>query len=154
MTNEDAIFQLNGLIETARNGELGYLTAAQHVANTQLETVFLDYAKQRAGFVKHLQAEVERLGGTPATSGTIIAALHRGWIDLKSAVTGGDGASIIAACETGEDSGSAAFERVVNMDLTGETKTLVEKQYKSIVEAHKHMLHLKEQPATDYPKTD
>ena len=38
----------------------------------------------------------------PDNTGSIGGALHRGWIDLKSALGGGDHA-ILAATETGED---------------------------------------------------
>jgi uncharacterized protein (TIGR02284 family) len=155
VTPEETIQHLNELIETCRNGELGYRTAAEHVRNTQLETVFNDYSKQRTEFARQLQAEVSRLGGTPADSGTVAAALHRGWIDLKSGLSGGDGAAIVAACETGEDAAAAAFERVADMNLTGQTKLLVETQWRKIQEAHLHLLRLKEETAAaDYAKND
>ncbi len=156
MTIEETIAHLNDLIETCKDGENGYRTAEEQVRNTQLETVFAGYSKQRAQFARELQAEVERLGGTPTDSGTLAAALHRGWMDLKSALSGGDGASIVAACETGEDSAQAAFEKVVNMDISGETRTLVEKQWHKIQEAHTRMLRLKEETATgaDFQKND
>ncbi|MDQ6665615.1 MAG: PA2169 family four-helix-bundle protein [Acidobacteriota bacterium] len=146
---------MNKLIATSKNGELGYHAAAADVHNTQLETVFNDYAKQRAGFARQLQAEVERLGGTSTDSGTLGAAVHRGWMDLKSAISGGDGAAIVAACETGEDHAAAEFERVVNLDISGQTRTLVEKQWQKIKEAHAHLLRLKDETRrADYPKTD
>jgi uncharacterized protein (TIGR02284 family) len=155
VTPDDTILHLNDLTETCKDGEQGYRTAADHVRNTQLKTVFSDYAHQRGEFARHLQAEVERLGGSPTDSGTMTAALHRGWMDLKSALSGGDAAAIIAACETGEDAAAAAFERVVNMELSGRTKSLVEKQWRQIKEAHAHMLLLKEEAAgSDFPKNE
>ena len=99
MTLEDTIGHINQLIATSKDGELGYRTAAEHVHNTQLRTVFSDYARQRAQFALQLQGEVERLGGTAQDSGSITAALHRGWIDVKSALSGGDGSAIVAACD-------------------------------------------------------
>jgi uncharacterized protein (TIGR02284 family) len=155
VTSQETIDLLNGLVETCRDGELGYRTAAEAVSNTQLETVFSDYSKQRAGFVRQLQAEVERLGGIPAGSGTVTGTLYRGWMDVKSALSGGDGAAIIASCETGEDSAAASFERVFDMDISGQPKQLVESQWKKIKEAHQRMIRLKEEMSrTDYQKTD
>ncbi len=69
--------------------------------------------------------------------------MHRGWLDLKAAVTGGDAMGVVAACETGEDSAQAAYERVVNLDLSGETRSLIEKQWHKIQEAHQRLLNLK-----------
>src|SRR6266849_3017852 len=136
MTKDETIDHLNQLIHVCKDGEQGYHTAAGHVSNSQMETVFSEYAKERGQFVRQLQAEVERLGGTAADSGTLTAAMHRGWIDLKSALSGGDAGAIVAACETGEDAAQAAFERVVDSDVTGETRSLVEKQFRKIEEAH------------------
>jgi len=156
MTKEDTAAQLNGLIEVCKDGENGYNTVAGHVHNTELRTVFEGYAKQRAQFSRALQAEVERLGGSPVNSGTLTGAMYRGWIDLKAIVTGGDPGAIAAVCENGEDSAQAAFERVVNTDISGESRTLIEGQWRKIQEAHSRMAGLKEQisSGTEYPKND
>lgn len=145
MTNEETIDLLNGLIETCKDGENGYRQAADAVRNTELESIFAGYAKQRAEFAGQLQAEVERLGGSAGDSGSVSGAVFRGWMGIKSALTSGDGAAIVASCETGEDSAEATFEKVVNMDISGHPKTLVEAQWKKIKEAHVRMLRLKEE---------
>ncbi len=143
MTNEETIRHLNDLIAASRDGEEGYRTAAEHVSDSHFQTVFQEYARQRAGFVHALQAEVKRLGGEPNESGTFTAAVHRGWLDLKSALSGGNAGAIVAACETGEDAAQAAYERVVNLDISGEPRTVIEKQWHQIQEAHQRMLNLK-----------
>jgi uncharacterized protein (TIGR02284 family) len=147
VTPEETIVELNGLITTCKDGELGYRTAAADVRNTELETVFSEYAKQRGQFARNLQAEVERLGGNPEDSGSITGALLRGWMDLKSALSSGDGAAIIATCETGEETAVAAFEWVVNLHISGQTRLLVEKQYNAIKEARARLLRLKAERA-------
>jgi uncharacterized protein (TIGR02284 family) len=157
LTAPETVDHLNGLIEASRDGESGYRTAAADVNNSELRTIFGDYADQRAGFVRELEAEVVRLGGTPVKSGTLTAAVHRGWIDLKSGLSGGGAHAIVAACETGEDAAQAAFERVVNLDISGATRALVEKQWLQVKQAHKFMLRLKEETAADggqYLKND
>jgi len=113
------------------------------VRNTELETVLTRYAKQRGQFAKALQAEVKRLGGAAEDSGSGGGTLLRGWMDLKSSLTRGSGAAIIATCETGEEVAVAAFDWVVNLDISGQTRSLVEKQGKSIKEAHARLLRLK-----------
>jgi uncharacterized protein (TIGR02284 family) len=139
MTTEETITELNGLINTCRDGELGYTTAAADVRNTELETAFMAYAAQRRKFARDLQAEVKRLGGNPEESGSAGGTLLRGWMDVKSALTSGSEAAIIATCETGEEVAVAAFDWVANLDISGPTRSLVEKQRKSV----KHLLRLK-----------
>jgi uncharacterized protein (TIGR02284 family) len=155
VTTEDTIRQLNELIETCKDGELGYRAAAESVHNTELEGVFGEYSKQRGQFVRALQSEVERLGGTAAESGTVGAGLFRGWIHLKAALSGGDGGAIAAACESGEEVAVGAYELVLNSDITGPSRELVEKQARQIGEAHAHMLRLKvETHSADFQKND
>ena len=143
MTSEQTIDHLSGLIFVCKDGERGYHEAAETVRNSQVGSIFNEYSKQRAHFTRDLQTEVVRLGGHPPDHGTMTAALHRGWMDLKSVLSGGDAGALIAACETGEDAAQAVFERVVNTDISGHSRTLVEKQWRKIQEAHQHMLRLK-----------
>ncbi len=148
MNNEDTIDNLSGLISISKDGERGYHEAAELVRNSQMSTIFNEYGKQRAHFARDLQTEVERLGGKPPDHGSVSAVLHRGWMDLKSVLSGGDAAAIIAACETAEESAVAAFERVVKTDISGHSRSLVEKQWHKLLEAHQHMLRLKAEGAS------
>jgi uncharacterized protein (TIGR02284 family) len=156
MTTADTIVELNGLIQTCKDGELGYRTAATDVQNTELETVFTQFAKQRGQFARKLQAEVERLGGNPEGSGSMSGTLLRGWMDVKSALSSGSGAAVIATCETGEEVAVAAFEWVVNLDISGQTRSLVERQSKTIKGAHARLLRLKaeESAGAKFQKND
>ncbi len=156
MTTEETIAELNGLIQTCRDGELGYGSAAADVRNTELETVFTGYAKQRRQFVRNLQTEVRRLGGQPDDSGSAGGTLLRGWMDLKSSVTAGSGDAVIATCETGEEVAVAAFDWAANLGISGQTRTLVERQRKAIKEAHASLLRLKAESSdsVEFAKND
>lgn len=144
MTKEDQLQQLHELISVARDSELGYQTAAEHVDDIHLVGIFDEYAKQRAGFVEALTKEAARItGDVPSECGTVKGAVFRGWMNLKSAVTGGSAEAIVAACETGEDAAQAAYERVADTPVTGRIRSLVDAQLAGIKEAHQRMLHLK-----------
>lgn len=142
MTVEDTISHLNSLIETCKNGELGYAEAARLVDDTKLQTILEGYAKERAGFLRALQAEVKKLGGTPGESGSLGAALHRGWLEFKAAATLGDGGAILAACETGENSAWTHYKHVIDSEISGESRSMVEKQWGKVKEAIAHLQHL------------
>jgi uncharacterized protein (TIGR02284 family) len=154
MTDEELIPHLNDLIQVSEDGLHGYTTAAETVSNSELRSIFSGYASQRSAFIRDLSVEVARLGGTPVASGTLTEAVHRGWIDIKSLLSGGSSGALVAACETGDDSAKAAFERVVNLDITGKSRWLVESQFNKISEAHQHMLHLTKEMAdgVEFPK--
>ncbi|WPO80828.1 PA2169 family four-helix-bundle protein [Flavobacterium sp. KACC 22761] len=108
-TTTETVKTLEGLISILEDGKLGYTNAAEHVENLAMKADFLDYARERALFIVELQDEINKLGKSTDTSGGgPLGVLHRTWIDIKSAFTGGDTEAIINACITGEE---AAIEK-------------------------------------------
>lgn len=142
MVIEDTISALNSLIETSRNGELGYAEAARLVKDTRIQSILEGYSKERAGFVRALTAEVQKLGGKAEESGSVGAALYRGWMDVKSALTAGSSGAILAACETAEDSTWTHYKNVVDSQISGQSRALVDKQWEKVKEAIAHLQHL------------
>lgn len=127
MANNSTIDQLNHLVHINKDAEAGFHAAAGNVKNSEIETLFEGYAKQHAKFIAELQGEIGRLGGNPSDSGTLGGALHRGWMDLKSTLTGHSAGSMLTACETGEQSAEAAYAEAADANPAGQTHTLVEK---------------------------
>jgi uncharacterized protein (TIGR02284 family) len=156
MNSNTHLQNLNRLIEVCLDGDLGYRTAARHLHSSKLRTIFTDYAIRRSQFAEELRAEVEHLGGSPTDAGSAAASLHRGWIALKSAVSGGDAGAIVAACEAGEDSALASYQAAVHSifladlpaDPPSHTRSLIEKQRQAIEEAHHRIRHIKDEIAS------
>jgi len=136
MENDTTISTLNGLIETLKDGEYGFKTAAEGLQDSQAKALFQQYSRQRAEMSRELQAEVRRLGGDPDKSGSVAGAAHRGWINIKSVVTGKDDGSIIAEAERGEDSAKKMYEEALRAPLVTQTLALVREQSMKIHDAH------------------
>ena len=136
MDNDNVISTLNNLIETCKDGENGFRTAADGVKNSELRTLFLTYSQQRARFAAELQAEVRNLGGDPENTGSVAATLHRGWINIKSTVTGEDEGAIISECERGEDSAVRNYKDALSESLPANVLSIVQRQYTDVKEAH------------------
>src|SRR3954452_5130722 len=66
-TNEKVIAVLNGLIETCKNAEEGFRTAAEGVTDQSVKTAFAKFSRERWGMARELQDEVQGLGGNPET---------------------------------------------------------------------------------------
>lgn len=147
-TNDDAISTLNNLIETCKDGENGFRTAAEGVTNAELKTLFNTYSQQRAQFAAELQGEVRRLGGDPEKTGSVAATLHRGWIDIKSTVTGQDENAIIAECERGEDSAKKNYEEALGENLPANVAEIVQRQFGQVKEAHDRIRNLERATGT------
>lgn len=86
--------------------------------------------------MRELQQEVRKLGGDPAKSGSVAATLHRGWINIKSAVTGKDEGAVISEAERGEDSAVANYRDALEQNLPSTVQMLVQRQYTEIKAAH------------------
>jgi uncharacterized protein (TIGR02284 family) len=134
--NDHLITTLNNLIETCKDGENGFRTAAGGVKNGELKTLFNLYSQQRAQFAAELQAEVRNLGGDPEDTGSVAATLHRGWINIKSIVTGEDESAIISECERGEDSAVKNYKEALSENLPVNVQSIVERQFTEVKEAH------------------
>lgn len=127
---------LNNLIETCKDGEQGFQTAAQGARDPQLKELFQTYARQRAEFARELQEAIRQLGAQPETSGSTAGALHRGWMNIKSAITGNSDSAIVEEAERGEDAAKAAYEEALSAPLPGNIRPIVERQYAAIKQAH------------------
>jgi uncharacterized protein (TIGR02284 family) len=136
VNREELIECLNDLIHTCRDGENGFQTAADHVRDAGLKSFFADCSVQRAQFASELESEVRQLGGTPAKSGSVSAAFHRGWMNIKSIVTGGSTDAIVAECERGEDAAVANYQQVLKKNLPPNVLPVVKHQFTEIKRAH------------------
>ena len=136
MDQRDLIETINNLIETSRDGEEGFRTCAEGVKSPQLKQMFEHAASRCRQAVSELQAKVRGLGGDPERSGSVSGALHRGWVDVKSTITGMNEAAVLAECERGEDVAKKAYEEALAKDLPADIRTIVERQYQGVREHH------------------
>lgn len=145
--NDDVISTLNNLIETCKDGQNGFRTAAEGVKDTKLTMLFDTCSQQRGQFAAELQNEVRRLGGDPEETGSTAAVLHRGWINIKSAVAGEDEGAVISECERGEDSAVKSYEEALKNSLPADVQMIVERQFLQVKEAHDRIRFLEKSKA-------
>jgi uncharacterized protein (TIGR02284 family) len=147
--NDKVISVLNGLIETCKDGQNGFQTAADGINRSELKSLFYQYSQQRAQFAGELQTEVRSLGGDPEQAGSVAATLHRGWMNIKSAVTGEDENAVLAEAERGEDTAVAAYkDALADQNLPSDVRAIVERQYAQVQEAHDRVRNLERATGT------
>jgi uncharacterized protein (TIGR02284 family) len=144
MANDSVITTLNNLIETCKDGQEGFQQAAEGVKDSSLKSLFYEYSQQRAQFVGELQGLVRELGGEAETSSSIAGALHRGWINIKSAVTGQDDAAILNECERGEDVAKNAYKDALAADLPSNVTSVIQAQATQVQQAHDRIRGLRD----------
>ena len=134
--NQRVIAALNTLVETCKDGEQGYRAAAGALRNPDLRRLFTMYAAERAQFAAELSSIIRQLGGEPEISGSVAAALHRGWTNIRSAVAGRSQRAVIAEAERAEDVAKQAYQHALGEDLPPDVRAIVDRQYARVREAH------------------
>jgi len=140
--NDKVISILNNLIETCKDGQDGFRKAAEGVKDSHLRSLFNAFSLERAQFAGELQTEVGNLGGDPERTGSVSGSLHRGWINLKSAITGGNDSAIIAECERGEDSAKKNYREALENNLPANIEVIVNRQYTQVQRVHDQVRNL------------
>lgn len=134
---------LNDLIETCKDGEQGFRSAAEKAKASSLKSLFAQYAAQRAEYARELQGLVSQMGGDPATSGHVAGTLHRGWLNLKEALTKNEDKALIDECEAAEDAAVKNYREARSKALPAQVAAIVEWQAAGVEEAHRALSDLK-----------
>jgi uncharacterized protein (TIGR02284 family) len=142
MSNAISVF--NDLIETSKDGEKGFRTSAEDTRNGELKSVFVARARDCAKAAADLQQIVTRLGGEPDSGGSVAGAVQRGWVNLKSSVTGRSDLAILEECERGEDVAKARYRKALEVDLPDDIRDIVQRQYDGVVRNHDQVLELRD----------
>ena len=127
-----AIEVLNDIVNILEDGKKGYKTAAEHIEDHDLRTMFNLYAQQRADFSAQIQNEIRELGGEPESNDDTKGKMHRVWLNLRAAVTGNDKDNVIAECERGETSAIEEYEEALKEDIPEFLKSKLVKQHDEI----------------------
>lgn len=131
------------LLNLNRTSAKGYQEAADEVKSSELKSQLNQYSQQRSQFVSQLEQQANQLGITAQNDTTLesvatdaAAAVHRGWINVKSAITGSDDSSILSTCETGEESALKAYDTALQaQDLSPSAKSVLQQQRSEIQSA-------------------
>jgi uncharacterized protein (TIGR02284 family) len=135
---KEIISTINSLIETLKDGQDGFRQAAEAVADPELKSLFSEYSLQRSRFAGELQNQAINLGeSNPEDSSSAAGAMHRAWINLKSAITSRDDHAILAECERGEDSAVKEYKDAMEAEnLSSPIREIVSRQYTEVKSAH------------------
>ena len=126
------------LVETLKDGERGFADAAEKLRDgehPEWATVLQRFSEQRAGFWREIVDLGHQYGDDVDESGSVAAAVHRGWLSLKDAVTGDDAGAVLKAAETGEDHAVSEYDKALELDLSAGFREVVTRQRGEVVAA-------------------
>ncbi|MCC3157146.1 PA2169 family four-helix-bundle protein [Hymenobacter sp. 15J16-1T3B] len=141
--NSDSARAFNDLVEINKTGAKGYQEAAEGVSNPQLKSELSRLSQQRAQFAAELEQQARQAGIDVTNDNTVegvvadaAAAVHRGWINLKSAITGQSDAAILGECETGDQVALQAYESALKaQSIPAQVSSIIQKQHGEILAA-------------------
>lgn len=139
---------IKDLVETLEDGRDGFRKVAEKMTDDghpDLASQMSGFADQRSRMSSELRDIAAGNGISIEESGSLAAAAHRGWMDLKDALTGDDPGSVLAAAEQGEDHAVEEFESALeDDDLTGPVRDVVTRQLAEIRSTHDQVKALRD----------
>lgn len=135
------------LIETLEDGREGFAQGADRLRETdapQLADAFDRFSEQRAKFSAELRSMADAYGDEIKKSGSVVAALHRGWMTLKDALTGTDPKGILDAAEQGEDHAVKEYRKALDDDISTALREVVQRQATEVKAAHDEVRALRD----------
>ena len=128
--------KLQDLLRVNIDSEYGFRNAAEQVDDVALRRIFRQFADERQNNAGELKQFVEYNGATPVQDGSIMAALHRTWIDLKAALSSNDAKAVLNEAERGEDHIKHMYEDVLTETAGSAVHDVLQHQYVKVKAAH------------------
>jgi uncharacterized protein (TIGR02284 family) len=143
MSDREIVSTLNELIDVSRDGEKGFARAAQDSKDPALIKVFGDSARSCREAAEELQDEVRMLGGRSEEGGSMRAAGHRGWPNLKNVMSNRDNRVLLEECEKAEDYAESRYAEAMKLTWPASLRAVIERQYQAVVANHDRVRDLR-----------
>ena len=127
--------QLNDLLSKTYDAEKGYKLAAEKVEMNSVKKFLTDKVLQRSSFSHELKNEIMKYGELPENESSMAGAIHRGWIDLKTALKSNKTEEILEEVERGEKASLDSYNKILEdreIVLPSSTRDLLKKQRDAI----------------------
>jgi uncharacterized protein (TIGR02284 family) len=117
MNNEKAMDVLYTLIEANNSRMEGYKTASKEIIETDLKTLFSEFAKTSKNCKAKLVAELRNLGRRFIDRTQTTGKFFQAWMDVKVGLMGKDRRTIIGLCEEGEVIALESYTNILRNNL-------------------------------------
>ena len=140
----DVFSNLNELIEACRDSEYGFRECADNSKADNLTELMTRYADETQANIEELQGFVREMGGKAESTGSVVGALQRGWASVRGTLTGYSPESLLAECESGQDSLVAAYDTAQEQNLPEEVLEVVKRQAEGVRQNHARIQELRD----------
>ncbi|MBL9082427.1 MAG: PA2169 family four-helix-bundle protein [Planctomycetales bacterium] len=145
---EKSLDWLQDLIEINIDSSKGFKEAADNLQDMKekdlpLESMFRSLSADRARQADELQAIVASNAKKPTESGSVAAAAHRTWMDLRTALGGGQQA-VLSEAERGEDHIKAKYEEALQELGSCPCTQVLRRHYDAVKASHDKVRDLRD----------
>jgi len=132
--HDDVVNNLNELLEKNYDAEKGFKKALEDAENPSLRNFFKKQAVIRSRFKTEIEKELHDLNAhLDFKKGSSTGALHRAWIDIKTALSGNDDEAVLEECIRGEKASVKDYEKKLkNVHFPSNIKTILTSQLNEI----------------------
>lgn len=118
------------LMETLEDGRLGYEKAAERLSSDHdaIASHLSAAASKRFEMYTELQKIALTYGDEVEESGSIAAAVHRGWLAVKDALSSDSVEAVLDAAVTGENHSIEQYEEALAGDLSDSFRPVLQRQ--------------------------
>ncbi len=143
--NERTSEVINELAQFVNDRIEGYKTAAKETRDPAHKAYYNELVGQSQQFSNELNSTLSRVGGDTQHDTTIKGKLYRGWMDVKSGITGKDEKAIIESNLYGEEWAQKAYNDALEhkAELPQEVVQMVEKQKQASLTTCEHLKQMK-----------
>ena len=147
MQQDDVVSTLKDLIEICKDGEEGFKACVEDASgrHPDLKTMLVARQHDCAAAGAELRDILRMQGEKPASGGTVSGALYRGWLNIRTAITGKDDLTVLNECERGEDAAVDAYKKALTKNLPADIRMIVERQYHGVLRNHDLIRNLRDQ---------
>jgi uncharacterized protein (TIGR02284 family) len=143
--NADTAEVLKDLVECCKDGEYGFRACAEQAERPDLKTLFLARADGCRQAAQELNGLVLACGGKPEEGGSMLGALHRGWVAVKAKLSTFDDKAVLEECERGEDNAKTRYGKALQKELPADVRAVVERQLQGVQRNHDQVKMLRDQ---------
>ncbi len=142
--SDASIGHLQDLIQINIDSKDGFAEAAEQVGDDRIAALFRQVGQIRSKNADELQGLVALNNKEPQERGSIAAAFHRCWLDVRSKLTGSDKAAVLAEAERGEDHIKAQYEEAVKADPGSAISDVLHRQLAEVKAHHDQIRDLRD----------
>jgi uncharacterized protein (TIGR02284 family) len=134
--SNDTLDVLSDLIKTCNDGAKGFKTAADDAKREDIRQACLTGMARCRDAGAELATLMRGLGKEPPEGGSAAGALHRGWVEVRQAISGDSDLALMEECERGEDKAKASYRKALEKNIDPQVRLVIERQYQGVLENH------------------